>query len=189
MLALRLKFAAIFSFMGLLSAPALVYAQGFNLILPPSAEQLAEVSAPVGSHNLPSGPFTDGSLTTQTIDGPLSRSAYRTVRGSDVTTASLMANLRDQAVLAGFDIGYECADVVCGGFDFRFGLDLLPEPDMHVDLGDYRYLLARRGDDRLAFLVSQSAKYGFVHITRVGEIAGAARMTVATKSPRIGDAN
>ena len=53
------------------------------------------------------------------------------------------------------------------GFDFRFGIEALPGPEMYVDLGNYRFLSATRktatGNDRyLTVLVSQSAQHDFV---------------------------
>ena len=38
--------------------------------------------------------------------------------------------------------------VTCGGFDFRFATLVFGEPVMFVDLGDYRYLAAGKGDSQ-----------------------------------------
>jgi hypothetical protein len=48
-----------------------------------------------------------------------------------------MAALRATAEAEGWQIVFACADAACGGFDFRFALDLIPEPDMHVNLADF----------------------------------------------------
>ena len=44
------------------------------------------------------------------------------------TTLQILAPLRDQLSEAGYEIIFECAANDCGGFDFRYALDLLPEP-------------------------------------------------------------
>jgi outer membrane protein OmpA-like peptidoglycan-associated protein len=55
-------------------------------------------------------------------------------------------------------------------------MDVLPEPQMHVDLGDFRYVLAERqgakGVDVLALLVSRSADQGFVQVSTVSSQPG-----------------
>lgn len=147
-----------------------------------------EDSAAFASQNLPIGPHAAGRLEYETIDAPLARSAFRIDTGGGLNTYGMITSLRDQVTALGFDIAYECADDQCGGFDFRYALDLLPEPDMHVDLGDFRYLLAQRGggdaQETVALVVSRSPKYGFVHITRMGAFAlPDPKLTAATKSP------
>jgi OOP family OmpA-OmpF porin len=147
-----------------------------------------EDSAAFASQNLPIGPHAAGRLEYETIDAPLARSAFRIDTGGGLNTYGMITSLRDQVTASGFDIAYECADDQCGGFDFRYALDLLPEPDMHVDLGDFRYLLAQRGggdaQETVALVVSRSSKYGFVHVTRMGTFAlPDPKLTGSTKSP------
>ena len=145
-------------------------------------------SAAFASQNLPTGPYAAGRLEFQTVDAPLARSAYRIDAGGAQNTFGMISALRAQITAAGFDVAFECADDHCGGFDFRYALNLLPEPDMHVDLGDFRYLLAQRGggaaQETVALVVSRSPKYGFVHVTRMGASAlPDPKLTEATKSP------
>jgi OOP family OmpA-OmpF porin len=44
---------------------------------------------------------------------------------------------------------------------------VIPEPEMHVDMGDFRFLSAERGDEVISILVSRSAFSAFVQVTRV----------------------
>ena len=55
-------------------------------------------------------------------------------------------------------------------------MEVLPEPQMHVDLGDFRYVVAERpdsggtspgGTDLVALLVSRSADAGFVQLSTI----------------------
>jgi OOP family OmpA-OmpF porin len=50
-------------------------------------------------------------------------------------------------------------------------MNVLPEPQMHVDLGDFRYVAAEReaadGPDLVALLVSRSADTSYVQVTSI----------------------
>lgn len=142
-----------------------------TLSLPPSAMQTAEDRSAMGSYALPVGPWKDGKLETVRTEGEVTQTAWR-VRDPDVTTMGLLATLRDQLAREGFDILFECEADACGGFDFRFAMPVLPEPEMHVDLGDFRFLSARRetggAPDHVTLLVSRSSDSGYVQMTRIG---------------------
>jgi outer membrane protein OmpA-like peptidoglycan-associated protein len=150
---------------------------GLGLSLAPIAHALTlDLPAPVlseetrsevpGSYDLPTGPFTDGTVTTRRMEGTVTQRALQ-LDAPDRTTLDLFAPLRDQVVAAGFDVLLDCEARVCGGFDFRYGTEVLPEPDMHVDLGDFRFLSAVTKDEAVSILVSRSALSGYVQITRV----------------------
>ncbi len=168
--------------------PCAAHGQSFDLIFPGSAEVTAQISNTAASRALPKAPFQNGGILVQNVDGPLAQTAFRIASDAGLTTLELITPLRAQITKAGFDTLFECETRACGGFDFRYGIDLLPEPDMHVDLGDFRYVLARRGagasSDYISLMVSRSPTYGFVHLTRMGSFAAASpRLSEATKSP------
>lgn len=148
---------------GTMPGPALA----LDLAFPGPVQQTASRDAARSSFRLPIGPFANGSLPTELIEGSFAQVAYR-VTLETPSTLDLMQGLRQQAEAAGYKVGFDCETAVCGGFDFRYGIDVLPEPDMHVDLGDFRYLSARRGSDVLALLVSRTGTTGFVQVTTVG---------------------
>lgn len=142
-----------------------------TLSLPPSAERTAEDQSAMGSHALPVGPWQDGGIETLRTEGEVTQTAWR-IRDGSVTTMGLLAALRDQLRREGFEVLFECATDECGGFDFRFATPVLPEPEMHVDLGDFRFLSARRDSggapDYVSLLVSRSSDSGYVQMTRIG---------------------
>ncbi|WP_413852025.1 OmpA family protein [Albidovulum sp.] len=142
-----------------------------TLSLPPSAMRTAEDQSAMGSYALPVGPWKAGKVESLRTEGEVTQTAWR-IRDGSVTTMGLLATLRDQLGREGFEILFECAADECGGFDFRFATPVLPEPEMHVDLGDFRFLSARRetGDapDYVSLLVSKSTDSGYVQMTRVG---------------------
>ena len=158
---------------------------GLTLALPAKAAPLLEMPAPatvIGGWSespttlrLPIGPFADGALPLQEVAGAVDQRAYR-MDNQRLTTLQLIAPLLAQLEAAGYKALFECDAQACGGFDFRYGMDVLPEPQMHVDLGDFRYVLAERqttkGGEVIALLVSRSADQGFVQVSTVTTRAG-----------------
>jgi OOP family OmpA-OmpF porin len=121
-----------------------------------------------GSYALPIGPFDGITVATRQVEGALDQRAFR-LDAPGSTTLALFGPLRDQVLAAGYEIVLECETRSCGGFDFRFNTDVMPEPDMHVDLGDFRFLSAQRGAEAVSVLVSRSSGAAYVQITRVSE--------------------
>jgi len=154
--------AAFVLMLALSSAPAL--AEPLNLTLPAGAIQADQESSPATSYALAVGPWKGDSMQTLALEGARSDTAWR-LRANQNTTLQLLATLREQLAQAGYTMLYECDTEACGGFDFRYALDLLPEPAMHVDLGDFRYFAAHKGNDYVAITVSRSSESGFVQIT------------------------
>ena len=162
-----------------LAAPGPVAA--LVLELPGPATLTTERTEARGDVAMPVEPWTGEGIETR-VEGPVLRRAWR-IAAPAMTTLQILAPLRDQLSQAGYETVFECEHTVCGGFDFRYGLDLIEEPDMHVDLGDFRYLAAQRGGpdgvEHLALVVSRSGSAGFVHLTRVGALDETAVTPVA----------
>lgn len=134
------------------------------LTLPPGATVSAERTQAATSYGLPIGPWRNDTMARNMLEGTRADTAWR-LRGNQETSLQILAPLRAQIVGAGYILIYQCETETCGGFDFRYALDLLPEPEMHVDLGDFRYLAAQNGQDWIALTVSRSSESGFVHLT------------------------
>jgi OOP family OmpA-OmpF porin len=108
------------------------------------------------------------------IDGDRRMTAWR-VAPFDGTTQDLTVPLRGALTKGGFEVRFECESAACGGFDFRYALPVLSEPEMHVDLIDYRYVHAARagvdspgGATHVSLLVSRSSSSGFVQLIEAG---------------------
>jgi OOP family OmpA-OmpF porin len=148
-------------------------AAALDLAFPGPARATAAAVEAFGSTRIALGPWAAGRLPQAIAEGRIERRAWR-VEAPGLSTLALLDPLRDQIAAAGFAALFECEARACGGFDFRYAADLLPEPEMHVDLGDFRYLAARRGDERLVLMVSRSARAGFVQLTHVRPAAAPA---------------
>ncbi|WP_054302474.1 OmpA family protein [Gemmobacter sp. LW-1] len=145
--------------------PGAMAAAPLSLRLPGPATETARITEPGASYRMPLGPWQDGRVETRVAEGTVEQVAWRIA--GPVSTLDLLAPLRKQVQAAGWQVLYECETDACGGFDFRYDLLLMTEPDMHVDLGDFRYLAAAKGDEVLSLMVSRSQASGFVQMTRV----------------------
>ena len=132
-----------------------------ELPLPEGAQALLEQSEAPASYDLPVAPFEAGAVPVLTFEGRVTRRSWRLPGG----TASLevLAPMRAALQAQGFDIILDCAARRCGGFRFRFGIEVVPAPDMYVNLRDFRFLSAIRGDDAATgILVSASPTATYV---------------------------
>lgn len=158
-----------------------------TLEFPALSTPVAETHSNGDSVFLPVSAFMDGRIQGVNAEGAVRKQSWRVGTGN-MTTLQILGPLRDQLEHEGYDILYECEAALCGGFDFRFELDTFPEPDMHVALGDYRYLAAQKIKDGLpeyaSLIVSRSGNAGFVQLTQVGKAAAApVKVTASTKAP------
>ncbi|WP_306004410.1 OmpA family protein [Aquicoccus porphyridii] len=168
-------------------------ARAVDLVLPSNARLTAERISGQDSHVLATGPVVDGQVPTITAEGQVARRAWR-INAQGLTTLQLLAPLRAQLVNAGYETLYECAAAACGGFDFRFALEVMPAPDMHVDLFDFRYLAARRTDSdgrqsHVALLTSRTATAGFVQVVQIVPPDRAAPRSAEGDRPALGPAD
>lgn len=125
------------------------------LDLPQGARLLSERIVPLDSYALPMAAFDGNTVPARVFEGRVERRSWR-IDGGSATPLQLLAPLRDQLLAEGFEILFECRADACGGFDFRFGTEVAPAPQMHVDIGDFRFLSAIRNDDEaLSLLVSR----------------------------------
>lgn len=134
--------------------------------LPEGAMLAAEDTVPFAVVELPEGPWAGGPPPVVATEGAVTRRAWR-IPG-DGNPDALLVPIREALAAEGYSLLYACADRDCGGYDFRFALDLLPAPAMFVDLGNYRYLLAEDGAGaRVAVVTSAGGGTGYVHVTAV----------------------
>lgn len=171
------------SLLALVLGIAPLAADALPLDLPFGARQTAADVEEMGSYALPVSAYYRGQIETIWTEGEVRRAAYE-VPNTDATTLQILEPLRMQLQDAGFEVLFECDARACGGFQFRFGTDVMRAPVMHVDLGNYRYLAAQRtvedAPEYVSLVVSRAAGRAFVQTIRVGEPAEAAPEIVAS---------
>ena len=132
---------------------------------------------------LPVGRFADGAIPARAVEGAVHRRAWR-INSAGLSTLQITAPLREQIEEAGYDILLSCEAASCGGFDFRYGIPVLPAPAMHVDLFDYRVVTAQKdlgggGVSYLYVLISRTRNAGFVQMFEVIEGDGEQARSIA----------
>ena len=139
-----------------------------ELALTETARLTAERITPLGSFEAPVGVYGEAGLPVVSVEGKITRRAWR-IPTEGLTTLQVAAPLRDQLEQQGYRIVFECSAVACGGFDFRFATEVLPGPNMYVNLSQYRYMTALLGPagastQAVGILVSVAEASAFVQI-------------------------
>lgn len=142
------------------------HARAQDLPLPQGAEATAEVIHEADTIHLPSGRFEAGKVPRLRLDGRITSRAWR-LPERGLGTLARLTPFREALDKAGWEVVFECAAEGCGGFDFRFAVPVLPAPAMFVNLFDYRYLLARRGEEHAMLFVSRAGERAYVQLTHV----------------------
>lgn len=143
-----------------------------ELTLPSRARLQADRVSPLDSYALPVGPFDAGAVPVRIFEGRIGRQSWR-IDGAQATTLQVLAPLRDQLLKTGYDVVFECRETACGGFDFRFGIEVIPAPDMLVDIRNYRLLSATRGDEEaLSLLISRAGRSAYIQVIHISSQEG-----------------
>jgi OOP family OmpA-OmpF porin len=145
-----------------------VPAGAFEPVLPVGARLTAERASQLDSFDAPIGVFDGDGVPTLTVEGAILRRAWR-LDAPGLTPLQVMVPLRRQLGAEGYRVIFECASQSCGGFDFRFATEVLPGPNMYVDLTRFRYLTATRGggddpEEVVGILVSVTAASAYLQI-------------------------
>lgn len=170
--------------------PLLLWAQAATaqgLTLPGNATLQMERAAPSDNYALPTGAWDGGQVPSQLIEGDVTTQVWR-IPADSLATLQLLRPLRDQIRQAGYDVMFDCDTDDCGGFDFRFGTQVAPPPDMLVNLADFRFLSATRRTDAgvqgVGILISGTPQAAYVQIIRVTP-GGTAAAPTGTQAPAI----
>ncbi len=146
-------------------------AVALDLAFPGNAVAVLSEEEPGGRHEIATGPWRDGALPTRGLTGSVARSVWQLQADDETVTVQTLADaLEAQLSRQGYEIVLSCRDRMCGGFDFRRSLDLGQAPEMHVDIGNFRYVsgLGEAGETGAAITVSRGGGTLYVHAVRVG---------------------
>ncbi|MEL0439124.1 OmpA family protein [Phycobacter sp. K97] len=134
-------------------------------MLPAGVQALATRETPLGTYGLPVGLATKEGVPQRLLEGRILRQTWR-IQG-DSTVLQILAPLREQLQQGGYDILFQCEARQCGGFDFRFGIEVVPAPDMAVSIGNYHFLSAVKGPRAISLLVSRSGTDAYLQVIEV----------------------
>jgi outer membrane protein OmpA-like peptidoglycan-associated protein len=154
-----------------------------DLTFPAGTETGGAVLNLAPEHILPVSGFIDGKVERRAFTGTRLDTVSRVspAQPVDALTEALIAQL------GAFKVVFDCRTNICGGFDFRFSLDVQPEPEMHVDLTDFRYVIAVNpaGDQAVAFVVSRSSLASFVQVTEISPEAEPSAPVTLPETPEL----
>jgi OOP family OmpA-OmpF porin len=163
-----------------------------TLQFPSNATLQTQSIATLDSYAMPVDIWANGVLPVETVEGTVTQQAWR-IDAQALTTLQLLRPLRDQLRDDRYQIVFECQTEACGGFDFRFGTVTLPPPEMQINIGDFRFLSAKRigadGPEQLTLLVSRTAQAGFVQVIHVGPETEDAQPLTVVAGPALGSAD
>ena len=159
-------------------------AAALELVLPAGARQVSERISALDSYALPVGAFAGETLPTERFEGRIERQTWR-VDTPGVTTLQVLEPLRDQIERERYQVVFQCEDRTCGGFDFRFATEVVPAPDMYVDIRNFRFLSAvREGGEAIGLLVSRTRSAAYVQIVYVNRRAAAPEQQESAPLPQ-----
>jgi len=144
-------------------------AAALQFTLPGNARQTASRDSTLELVSVAVGPYANGALPTRQAEGPVLRRAYR-VPSPGLTPLQILAPLRAQLDAAGYEILLDCDEDLCGGFDFRFAIDVLPAPNMYVNIRAYHFLSALHPETGglVSLVASAATGAGYLQIVQVG---------------------
>lgn len=144
-------------------------AAAFEPSLPDGAEALGGEESN-GQYALPVGTFDGEGVPAELFDGRVVKRSWR-VPGLTGSVSRMTSQIVTQLNEQGYDVLFACETDVCGGFDFRFNTEVLPPPDMFVDLSEFRFVSAEkqgeRGYEGVGVLISETAISGMVQVIHV----------------------
>lgn len=159
-----------------------------TLDFPSNATLQAAVESPLDSYAMPVGIWDGSTVPVKQVEGVLVQQAWR-IDAAALTTLQMLRPLREQLRNDQFRVIFDCQTEACGGFDFRFGTDTLPPPEMQINIGDFRFLAAERtgdlGPEYVTLFISRTAQAGYVQVTRIGPKQELEAPLVAPSAPAI----
>lgn len=156
-----------------LIAPNLAAAE-FVLQLPLGAKATySEVETTLPA-KVPVGPFVGGALPTEDAPDNIRRTVF--AMGGEQTVTEVRSGIAEQLERSGYDEILSCVARDCGGYDFRFAIDVVDEPMMRVDLRDFQFITAKQtvleNPAYVTFLLSKSPVSVYVQMTEYRPTSG-----------------
>ena len=88
-------------------------------------------------------------------------------------TDRLLDEIKTHLYKEGFEVIFECDFRSCGSFNFRFNANIVNEPQMHLDLGDYKFItlkaLTSGKINFITYIISKGSNIGYVQLNAYGK--------------------
>lgn len=161
------------------------------LDMPAGARLAAEGTRADGTYAVPIGKYQDGSVPRVVLDGPVTRQAWH-FPAETLTPRQVLDRLRPQFIEQGYAPVFTCETAGCGGFDFRFRIDVLDAPEMFVNLRDFQFATLLRGPEdapeaAVTLLVSRTQTRLYLQIVSVAgsaiDVADRPKGTTQAQTP------
>ncbi len=151
-------------------------AAALDLELPTTARLTVERNTAPDLYLAPVGVFEGSAVPTVTVEGVVERRAWR-IDSPGLTPFQIIRPIRAQLIEAGYEVVLDCAEVTCGGFDFRFATETLPGPNMYVNIRAFHVVTAVQGSvstptEVINILASSAATSAYLQIIRAGADEG-----------------
>lgn len=170
----------------ILCEPGVSAATEFVLQLPLGAKETYSKVEKTLPALVPVGRFTGTEVPKERAPKHIRRTVW--VMGGEQTVGEVQAGILSQLERAGYDPLLFCVSKDCGGFDFRFGIDVVDEPMMRVDLRNYRFISAKQtvteNPAYVTFLLSKSPVSVYVQMTEYRAVQTTGQVAVA-KTPLV----
>lgn len=134
-----------------------------DLGAPAGAEATASIGPRADRYALPIGPFTPDEAPVLDLRGSVTWQAFR-LSDPESTVAAVAEGYRQSLAELGAEMLLDCADRECGGFDFRFGIKILPAPAMRMDVQNFVQLSGRTSSEDAYVSVLISRVLGAVYV-------------------------
>ncbi|UWR22737.1 OmpA family protein [Sulfitobacter sp. S190] len=162
-------------------------AVALELSLPASAQVTAQRNTELDRYAAPIGVFAASRVPEVTLDGAVRRSAWRIV-SPGLTPLQVIGPLRQQLEQSDYRIVLDCGALDCGGYDFRFATEVLPGPNMYVNIRNYHFITALRGPSdapvaAITVLASTTRGSAYVQIIEAGQLGEEAVITPSRDVP------
>ncbi len=141
---------------------------------PEDAHITHERAVDLDDYALPVGSFAAPSAVAD-LSGKVVRRAWR-LPAAKHSVAGVIDSYRLKLEGQGYWRLLDCKGAACGGFDFRFGAELLPPPAMTMDVRDFAQLTVGRAGGQ-----SGPAGYGSILVSRVRDRIYVQVVTVVPK--------
>lgn len=117
-------------------------------------------------YDLPVGRFGPETRPVLPLQGTVHWSAWR-LNDPGASVAAVMQGYRTRLEEMDFEPLLDCRGEACGGFDFRFGAEILPPPGMLLDVRDFAQLSMHRAEPEAYVSVLVSRALDEIHIQTV----------------------